>query len=209
MQTLWTAGFTMLAVLGSAQEPAPPVPPSSAALAGAYALIAPDVAGVPVRTIISQEGDRLLLRVTTADPLDEAQRVRRETKPALEVRVTCSASGVIEKLEVTGSIGDRPRTRVDPTAPPASRARALQALRFGHGADAEIAKAAAARPWRVLGERGAVTSTELVWKKDDHELQPVWRVGVVVDQPTGVASYIATFDAADGSLLGLEKESGR
>jgi hypothetical protein len=201
-------GVMMISMTGLAQDRRPAPPPATAALAAVYALIAPETASVPVRTVATQEGDQLIVRVTPTDLVEESQPVRSSSPHVLEARVT-RAAGEVTHLTLTGAVTPRVRLRVPAAAPEASRATALEAARYPAGAAAQVADMAGTRAWAGLGGPGTVADATLLWRPVGADVEPVWRVTVRVDRTAAVATYVATFAAVDGALMSLEREGSR
>lgn len=194
--------FAMRPVAVAAQEPPPP-PPASAAIAAAYALVAPDLGELPVRTDISFNGDSLLLRVRPVNVEGERQpRGRRPVSDvALDVHIIKDAAGDIARLTVTGALTPRQRVVVAETTTEAGRTNALRAARFGPGRAADVKTMARKR----AAIDAPVPDASLVWRRVGAQQEAVWEVRMPLSTSRGSAAYIARFSAGDGALVGLER----
>jgi hypothetical protein len=181
----------------------------SAAMAAAYALLAPDVAHMAVRTdvAVTETGD-LLLRVTPSDPAAEWAPLRARAAVWVEARIARDGEARVSRVTVTGSLTSQPPVRVLATATETQRRAALRTVRYGTSARSDVLALAARRPWTVLGETATVEDATLVWRAaaEAGRLEPVWRVAVRVGTERGDAPFVGVFDAVDGRLLDVTRE---
>ena len=186
-------------------QTAPTRAPASTMVARGFGVIAPDVAGLAVRTDVTATADGLILRVTASDLAAELDPTRRPVARAVTATVRYDAEAQLAAVAVVGTLRDAPDVRVSVAASDAERTTALASARLA--TQAALVGSVRTRPWPGL-DTVTVDAAVLGWTATSERTTevPVWTVELTTMRGTTPVRYRATFEAADGRLVTLTRD---
>lgn len=156
-----------------------------------------------------REQSELVLRVVPADAEAELRPVKTPTPSVVEARAAYDESHALTRVTITHVA--RGGMRVPRQATDAERTAAVSAARFAPEARGLVLAAVRGRSWAALGDETGIAGQPVFgWRRTTGDGErAVWDVRITAKQRGRAAVYVATLDAADGSLLELVRQEAR